>query len=519
MRLPMSSALVAALVLSGCQVDALVRNVSSQVQNVPPNLRETVRTAASTPQQPVATTATPTPTPTPPPVAKLAARGSIAGRFAKCEDFSDEYSAMQGRLSDASGLFSGYSLSKSEYYTKRAHLADGYDDFKKTLVAWLDQCRRDQSSFYPEKDSLDFTLRFRENVTARLPELEKAMNGHIDKISEEMRSDPKAASEQFAAMRAWLAAIDTVLPGNGGLRAVRADIERMDGKAKAAVAKEAASAPNPGRGGTIVFSGRPILPGHEADLGTQFKAGDTIYALAYLQKPLGQLGQVHSFYVHLDDSTWVVDDETTGDRANPLLDFEDLPKNTVAIPLEIVPDPRTATKWGAVECARHLEEASPRHHTFGISITADGSGEIAKGSIELDLSGKNDGDYLTIKQGIQATLRRTIKLPEALHPRHDAALESSFRNAYERGVPYSKVLRVILTQEEWEIRRNDLTGRILERLLGSYVVYTVRQSGKPPYCGYQFIVISEPYEGGRYGTATVDHADEQITLDCEHMPK
>ncbi len=106
---------------------------------------------------------------------------------------------------------------------------------------------------------------------------------------------------------------------------------------------------------------------------------------------------------------------------------------------------------------------------------------------------------------------------------NDAALEArmltSIRNsnAWKNGrFDATEILRLVIIDPDWTIRRNEFTGAILHR----YIRAAIAVKTKDGNCAYyNLVTFQEDYVGGKFQPLKYDGAGDKTMMDCANIRK
>lgn len=297
-------------------------------------------------------------------------------------------------------------------------------------------------------------------------------------------------------------------------------------------------AQNEGRqGGKILFSKKMIEKEDDASIISSFTAADNIYALVVL-KDIPK--NFWNYPVKAEDFQLVFDflDETpkllyysTGRIKGAALE------KTVLL-LEILPDPKTIMCYadnpiwykrfgmneqgtdGPIGIALRMKTLPPGkqrvHLTLNLNYTPAASGEFDITAADFKVF---DGIATELIDGANKSAMRNAKMPEA--KKSDKVLElqmiSALMNSNDWKTGFIKgksVVKLVIIDPDWIIRRNEFTGAILHR----YIRAAAAVKNAEGKCRvYQLITFQEDYVGGKFKPLKYDGAGDSFEIECDKV--
>jgi len=294
--------------------------------------------------------------------------------------------------------------------------------------------------------------------------------------------------------------------------------------------------------GEIVFSKTLIDPQNPAALTTQFKSGDTIYALAFLQKSV--LGIIGSEAKKVDVEVFLVE------LKPPLYSYQQpsemqLESNTLAVsgdalqktflPLDIVPGPNAMTAYGSqnlvyqkfgsefygpVAYAAALSTLEPGEHTIIVKLSCNYQ-FVAVG--KLVIQGSDYAVYKKMSKDLNESASG-VSTKKAVMPKaalSDKGLEAEMISAFKSSQTYKdrikgEVLRVVIIDPDWMIRRNELTGIILHR----YIRAAIAVKNSDGTCTvWPLVTFQQDYVGDKFQKTKFDGVGDPYKIPCENVGK
>jgi hypothetical protein len=294
--------------------------------------------------------------------------------------------------------------------------------------------------------------------------------------------------------------------------------------------------------GEIVFSRMLIDPQNPAALTSQFKSGDTIYALAFLEK---------SILTILGSEEKKVDVEVfLYELKPPLYSYQQpseiqLESNTLRVagdalqktflPLDIVPGTNAMTAYGSqnlvyqkfgsefygpVAYAAALSTLEPGEHTIIVKLSCNYQ-FVAVGKLVIQGS-----DYAVYKkmskdlnESVSGASTKKAVMPKAALS--DKGLEAEMINAFKNSQTYKdrikgEVLRVVIVDPDWMVRRNELTGIVLHR----YIRAAIAVKNSDGTCTvWPLVTFQQDYVGDKFQKTKFDGVGDPYKIPCENVGK
>lgn len=302
----------------------------------------------------------------------------------------------------------------------------------------------------------------------------------------------------------------------------------------------AAASPNTGE---IVFSKSVIDPTNPAGLVDQFEAGDHIHAVAYFNKSiLGLEGK--------ESATKVIVEVFLYELKAPLYDYQDpsevqlefgsltltgaaLKNNFLVV--DIVPEPGTMTAYGnpdfkykkfgdkfdgPVKYAERLSKLEPGEHEIIVKVRCNYDFP-AEGRFILS------GDDYTAFQAKAKDLNAAaagLKTKDTVMPKAvktDKTLEDQMVAAFIGSQTYQdrikgEVLRIVIIDPDWMIRRHPVSGIILHR----YIRAGIAVKNDDGTCTlWQLVTFQEDYVSGKYQPLRFDGVGDPLKIPCGNVQK
>ncbi len=296
--------------------------------------------------------------------------------------------------------------------------------------------------------------------------------------------------------------------------------------------------------GEIIFSSSPIDPLQPAEMKTGFKAGDPIYAVAYLPSTVQEIYkakaeaklEVEVFIYELKPplysyqepseeqltfgSMWVSGNALKNKFL--VIDLVPLPDNTNAYGTPEITYKEFGKKFdGPVNYAENLAKLTSGDHELKILVrcyyndAASGKLKISgndfsvynKSSEELNLAAQNAGAK-------NAMFPQAKMKDAATESRMIAALKNS--NDWKSGwLNATEVLKIAIVDADWYIRRSEITGAILHRYIRAAIAFKTKEGT----CAYFQATFQEDYVSGKFQPLKYDGAGDRNPINCENLSK
>jgi len=236
--------------------------------------------------------------------------------------------------------------------------------------------------------------------------------------------------------------------------------------------------------GKIVFSTSPIDPKKPANLTTAFKAGDKIYAAAFIKEPIDVLAKGSG-----PKPEFEIKPEVDGKGAYSQAGFSFVVKKDAkkanCILLDIAPAPakmvaykdpnviyqkkfdKYGKKGGAMQLTKYLSNLPAGKHK--IKLVLYRYGDLAVGEFEIDGDYK---PYAALFTALEGELTKAVTLPKP--KKSDKALEAAMAKVLKSSqvdwAREGKILRVVIINPEWFLVRHKISGVILHRYIQTDVI-------------------------------------------------
>jgi hypothetical protein len=407
----------------------------------------------------------------------------------------DMRSVYKGMLSQRSNAQEFYNNCRdADYATQRSRVTQA-------VALKPDARSRNESSF--DAVMVRFPAHFEKLVKEQLiPEINNAIE---TAYAEKTKGTTRAGAALDAAESALLVAdgILLVTPDDEKVKKLRGDAQKAAasmGAAKEAVFTSAFGKTNAGR---IVFSSSPITAGSEqpAAMRTSFTTRDNIYGMMYFK---GTFKEVTGGSGYGWTKLFVDDNEKAS------YDFK-LPADQVAntwLKSEIIPDPAESTTRGAALFTKAISELSPRPHTIRVQTLDENWKVLAEGEFELDCSeGLDRIADVHRKLGEKKIASATLPAAAMKNPALEKECMAALKDWKE------KPLKVIITDRDWTIHRNPITGVIVSRTINTTTVVKKPDGG----CRMFQVSYEQMYNGKSYGKAQQYGVGDSADISCDKV--
>ncbi len=268
-------------------------------------------------------------------------------------------------------------------------------------------------------------------------------------------------------------------------------------------------------GKVVFFTKKPIIKSeNSSSININFKAGDFIYAMAYLPGSFKDLTEARNA---IKVTTTIYVDGTKKTAHEFGMSWALLQENKTYLFMEIIPNPATNKQSGPAKFAKSLATISPRNHEIKVSLTGLGIGlsnsvSFAEGTFNIDCSTGQDQLANYALKYKEKTLAG-VYMPSA--KMNNSGLIQSMKQALinEGWENNKKVQRVVITGSDWKIYKHSLTGKTLYRTIPAAVAF--KTSGGE--CKYWNLTFKQVYSGTGYGKTVVGGVGSIVELSCKNI--
>jgi hypothetical protein len=284
-----------------------------------------------------------------------------------------------------------------------------------------------------------------------------------------------------------------------------------------------------------------INPQNPAALAVQFQSGDTVYAVAFLEKSIldivGSMKKVdvEVFLYELKPPQYSYQKPSEMQLDSNTLQVSGAALQRKYLPLDIVPRTDAMTAYGGQELVYQkfgsefygpvkfsavLSDLEPGEHTIIVKLSCNYE-FVSVGKFVIKGS-----DYAVYKkmsrdlnESASGTGTKSAVMPKAA--RSDKGLESDMINAFKSSQTYKdrikgEVLRVAVIDPDWMIRRNELTGVILHR----YIRAAIAVKNSDGTCTvWQLVTFQQDYAGNNFQKTRFDGVGDSYKIPCENVWK
>jgi hypothetical protein len=274
----------------------------------------------------------------------------------------------------------------------------------------------------------------------------------------------------------------------------------------------------------------------------QFSAGDPIYCIAYLPASIQKLYNakpeskveveifIYTIKPPLYDYQQPQEEQLV--TASMWVSGTSLQNNYLII--DIVPEPDKTTAYGNPEIsykkfgdkydgpvafAENLAKLPAGKNTIKVVVnckyeeTASGTYTIEGNNFEVYASKSAELNKIAASAGAKSAQFPESKLKDAAtESKMIAALKNS--NHWKTGfIGGTEILRIAIADNDWIIRRNEISGAILHRYIRAYIAFKTKENT----CAYRMITFQEDYVGGKFQALKYDGAADKVAIVCENL--
>jgi len=289
--------------------------------------------------------------------------------------------------------------------------------------------------------------------------------------------------------------------------------------------------------GKIVFSKSPIDPAKPANLTGSFKSGDTIYGLASLPdtfkglagNPSMKKGTVE-IVVDVEDNDTIYTNGTAGEAAlgRKHFAFDILPdpqKMSAYVKDDVIYKkyPNPAACEGPIKIADLFRTLPGGTYSITVSVKFNYQ-EVAKGDFTIE--GNNYAAYGTMMtamiSGADSGAADKARMPQAKmkNKKTEADMIKAIKNSNDwktgRIKANKDIIRLVIIDSEWMVRRHNVTNAILHRYIRAAAAV---KDSKGECWVYPQITFQEDYAGGKYRPLKYDGAGDMFKIQCGNINK
>ncbi|MBP7460076.1 MAG: hypothetical protein KBA26_02185 [Candidatus Delongbacteria bacterium] len=296
---------------------------------------------------------------------------------------------------------------------------------------------------------------------------------------------------------------------------------------------------------TIVFSNQPIDVNNPTNLMKKFKAGDYIYAAAFLEKDFLALNKdpnASKIFVEIHYYQWKKPQYDYQSPYEEYIDFNGITltgsaRKNQSIVFGVAPEPDKMIDYNNPEIAYkkfgvHIDgpvkicrdmgeklEGGTRKIVFRVKVHYE---DAAVGEFEIE--GGSFGFYSELaeklKSGSESADLKSAAMPKSqkTDKRLEAEMTAAFKksNMFNGDFPGGSILRVVIVDADWMIERHPISGAILFRYLrGAFAV-----KDKSGTCWIvKMVTFKQDYVGGKFQATRFDGMGDKVKIECANVYK
>jgi hypothetical protein len=295
------------------------------------------------------------------------------------------------------------------------------------------------------------------------------------------------------------------------------------------------------KAGQIVFSSQMIDPANPTNLTKSFKAGDAIYSVAYVQdnflklcnSPNAKKLETGFFIYEVKPPLYSYQEPQESQIAYSTVWLSGGTMQNKSLPLDIAPKPDKMTAYGNPEITytkfgknfegpvgytEALAKLESGKHTLRVRYQCNYQ-VVAEGEITID--GSDYSSYAQLSEAINAAAG-SIQTKNAGMPKvamTDKKLEAEMITALKNSQTFKsrmegQILKLIITDPEWYIRRHEISGAILHRYIRAAVAIKDK-SGKCTV--WPNVTFQQDYIGNKFQKSRFDGVGDPYEIPCENV--
>jgi hypothetical protein len=294
--------------------------------------------------------------------------------------------------------------------------------------------------------------------------------------------------------------------------------------------------------GEIIFSKTLIDPSKPASLTTQFKSGENIYAVAFLEKSISAIigsgdkkVDVEVFLYELKPAAYSYQQPSEMQLESNTMSVSGDALQKTYMPLDIVPGTTAMTAYGSkdlvykkfgsefygpVAYATALSQLEPGEHTIIIKLNCNYN-SVSVGKFVI--KGSDFAVYKKMSKELNESASgastKSAMMPKGA--RSDKGLESEMVSAFKSSQTYKdrvkgEVLRVVIVDPDWMVRRHEITGAILHR----YIRAAIAVKNSDGTCTvWPLVTFQQDYVGNKFQATRFDGIGDPYKIPCENVGK
>ena len=299
----------------------------------------------------------------------------------------------------------------------------------------------------------------------------------------------------------------------------------------------------PQKAGEIIFSTKLIDAMNPVNLTNQFQSGENIYAVAYFPKTIIEMKRYEDLkkmdaeiflyelkpplYDYQQPQEMQMEFSTlhvSGSALNNKYLMVDIAPNKEAITAygnkELVYDKFGKDFYGPVKYAQSLSKLESGERTIIVKVNINYE-VVAEGTFKIK------GDDFSFYKLLAKELNESVdllKMKDAVMPKAemtDKKLENEMIAALKNSQTYrdrikGEVIRLVIVDPDWYIRRNEFTGVILHR----YIRATAAVKNEDGTCTvWQLITFQQDYVSNKFQKTKFDGVGDPYKIPCENVKK
>lgn len=295
--------------------------------------------------------------------------------------------------------------------------------------------------------------------------------------------------------------------------------------------------------GEIIFSKTMIHPETPAGLTHEFQTGDTIYAGAFFDKTILDLSgsqskqkvEVEVFLYELKAPLYDYQQPSEEQLETSALWISGETLQKKYLPLDIIPSPGEMTAYGnpdleykkfgpafygPVKFAEKIAGLQAGERTIIVKVNCNYN-VVAEG--RFTIKGDDYSVYKQVSTDLNAAASN-LKTQVAMMPkaeRSDKQLEDDMMTVFKGSQTFrdrvkGEILRVVIIDPDWIIRRHELTGAILHR----YIRATIAVKNSDGSCtAWKNVSFRQEYVGNDFQQTVFDGIGDPYAIPCENVNK
>jgi hypothetical protein len=299
----------------------------------------------------------------------------------------------------------------------------------------------------------------------------------------------------------------------------------------------------PQKAGEVIFSKKLIDPKNPTNLVSDFQSGDHIYAVAYFPKSIIGLGRdeeakkmnVEIFLYELQPPKYSYQQpqemqmesntlRVSGDALQNKFLMVDIAPNKEEITAygqkDLIYDKFGKEFYGPVKYAKAIANLEAGERTIIVKINIDYQ-FVAQGQFKI--KGEDFSFYKSLSKELNEAVD-ILKMKDAIMPKaamNDKKLEAEMIAALKNSQTYKdrikgEVIRLVIIDPDWMIRRNEYTGVILHR----YIRATAAVKNDDGTCTiWQLITFQQDYVSNKFQKTKFDGVGDPYKIPCENVNK